>query len=53
MDVKDVFSKKGEMNKVYIALLTCATNQAVHLICMQRVLLEPLLASREEEELPS
>ena len=29
--VKDVFSKKGEMNKAYITLFTCATCRAVHL----------------------
>ena len=29
--VKDVFSKKGEMNKEYITLFTCATSRAVHL----------------------
>ena len=29
MFVKDVFSKKGEMNKLYIALFTCATSRAV------------------------
>ena len=29
--VKDVFAKKGDMNKVYIALFTCAATRAVHL----------------------
>lgn len=29
--VKDVFSKKGEAKKAYIALFTCATTRAVHL----------------------
>ena len=29
--VKDVFTKKGDMNKVYIALFTCAATRAVHL----------------------
>ena len=31
MYVKDVFSKDGDMNKVYIALFTCAATRAVHL----------------------
>ena len=31
MFVRDVFCKKGEMNKVYIDLFTCATSRAVHL----------------------
>ncbi|XP_066026285.1 uncharacterized protein [Pocillopora verrucosa] len=29
--VKDVFAKKGDMNKVYIALFTCAATRAVHI----------------------
>ena len=29
--VKDVFAKNGDMNKVYIALFTCAATRAVHL----------------------
>ena len=29
--VKDVFLKKGEMNKAYITLFTCATSRTVHL----------------------
>ena len=29
--VKDVFTKKGDMNKSYIALFTCAATRAVHL----------------------
>ena len=31
MYVKDIFAKGGGMNKVYIALFTCATSRAVHL----------------------
>ena len=31
MYVKDVFSKNGDLNKVYIALFTCAATRAVHL----------------------
>ena len=31
MYVKDVFSKKVDMNKAYITLFTCATSRAVHL----------------------
>ena len=31
MYVKDVFSKNGDMTKVYIALFTCVANRAVHL----------------------
>ena len=31
MYVRDIFAKRGEMNKVYIALFTCATSRAVHL----------------------
>ena len=29
--VKDIYSQTGEMNKVYIALYTCASSRAVHL----------------------
>ena len=29
--VKDVISKRGDMNKVYIALFACAAIRAVHL----------------------
>ncbi|XP_068684812.1 uncharacterized protein [Montipora foliosa] len=31
MYVRDIFAKGGGMNKVYIALFTCATSRAVHL----------------------
>ena len=31
MYVRDIFAKRGGMNKVYIALFTCATSRAVHL----------------------
>ena len=31
MYVRDIFAKVGGMNKVYIALFTCATSRAVHL----------------------
>ena len=31
MYVKDVFSKDGDMSKVYIALFACAATRAVHL----------------------
>ncbi|XP_068761945.1 uncharacterized protein [Montipora capricornis] len=31
MYVRDIFAKGGGMNKVYVALFTCATSRAVHL----------------------
>ena len=31
MYVRDIFAKRGGMNKVYIALFTCATSRAVRL----------------------
>ena len=33
MYVRDIFAKGGGMNKVYIALFTCATSRAVHGTC--------------------
>ena len=45
MYVKDVFSKKGEMNKTYIALFTCATTRAIHLELVPNLSAESFIRS--------
>ena len=55
--VKDVFAKKGDMNKVYIALFTCAATRAVHLELVPNlsaeIFIRALARFKEEEEFPS
>ena len=45
MYVKDVFSTKGEMNKTYIALFTCATTRAIHLELVPNLSAESFIRS--------
>ena len=41
--VKDVFAKKGDTNKVCIALLTCAATRAVHLELVSNLIAESFI----------
>ena len=43
MYVRNIFAKRGGMNKVYIALFTCATSRAVRLELVQSMTAESFI----------